>query len=72
VTNLKPNEEPIKYYHDAFLERLIYRLGLQAYYEMLQKIDQIEFLLPFIIERLEKIRQDLELLRDKKRQKKQS
>ena len=43
-----------------FQERLIHALGVEAYNKMLEKIDEIQLLLPFIIERLEQIKKQLE------------
>ena len=50
-----------------FQERLIHALGVEAYNKMLEKIDEIQLLLPFIIERLEQTKKELENLQHEKR-----
>jgi hypothetical protein len=48
------------YYPNPYREQLIYSLGLKAYYEMLEKIDEIMLILSIIIERLEQTKKELE------------
>jgi len=50
-----------------FRERLIHALGVEAYNKMLEKIDEIQLLLPFIIERLEQTKKELEELQHEKK-----
>lgn len=49
-----------KYYSSRYLEDLINRLGIEAYYKLLEKIDETQLIIEIIIERLEEYKKQLE------------
>ena len=50
------------YYPNRYLENIISRLGLEAYYKLLQKIDETQLILDIIIEKLEQYNNQLKEL----------